>query len=371
MLGILGSAPVDHYNDGDKDYALEWCVLCAEPNDEADCGLHHFTGTLEQVSGSPYSLSSAPNCIAVAPGGGFLYVGTVSGIYLYSIGSGGALTIGNGGAVISSDIASAMQVSGSWLIDAFLPAAGTVQMNAIPINSSTGAYTGTGAPPFQPFNVGNARFADGPVSGRDQSVFALGTGGTIVVPFTAVNANPLGSKATVIPTVNSSGSALSVAVDPTNRLFYIGETLATRTSGGLRVFNYSSLSGALLRLRFSDRERRTVAERHFAHRVGRIRLRRQRPGQYRFGEHRMVSHHSLRNHVYDRCRQPYCFGDCPIGLAEDSDDDFVLAVSTGGSTASGDPDLEAFTMSSGALTAPIATVTGTDPVGADAVAALP
>ena len=28
------------------------------------------TGTLEQVSGSPYNLSSAPNCIAVAPGGG-------------------------------------------------------------------------------------------------------------------------------------------------------------------------------------------------------------------------------------------------------------------------------------------------------------
>ena len=66
------------------------------------------TGTLEQVSGSPYNLSAAPYCIAIAPGGGFLYVGTVSGIYLYSIGSGGALTIGNGGAVISSDIASAM-----------------------------------------------------------------------------------------------------------------------------------------------------------------------------------------------------------------------------------------------------------------------
>src|ERR1017187_8885207 len=85
------------------------------------------TGTLEQVSGSPYSLSSAPNCIAIAPGGGFLYIGTVSGIYLYTIGSDGALTIGNGGAVISSDIASALQVSGSWLVDAFSPATGSVQ----------------------------------------------------------------------------------------------------------------------------------------------------------------------------------------------------------------------------------------------------
>jgi hypothetical protein len=60
-----------------------------------------------------------------------------------------------------------------------------------------------------------------------------------------------------------------------------------------------------------------------------------------------------------------------VGLAEDSDNNFVLAVSNGGSTASGDPDLEAFTMSSGALTANIASKTGTDPVGAVAVAALP
>jgi len=31
----------------------------------------------------------------------------------------------------------------------------------------------------------------------------------------------------------------------------------------------------------------------------------------------------------------------PMGLAEDSDDNFVLSASSGGSTSSGDPDLEA------------------------------
>jgi hypothetical protein len=64
-------------------------------------------------------------------------------------------------------------------------------------------------------------------------------------------------------------------------------------------------------------------------------------------------------------------GVVPAGLAEDNEDNFVLAVSNGGSTSSGDPDLGGFTMSSGALTANIATYTGTDPVGAIAVAALP
>src|SRR5580658_9881360 len=51
------------------------------------------SGKLQTVSGSPYTLSVAPTCIAVAPGGGFLYVGTVNGIYLYTIGSGGSLTL--------------------------------------------------------------------------------------------------------------------------------------------------------------------------------------------------------------------------------------------------------------------------------------
>ena len=42
MFGILETAPVDHYNDGHKDYALERRLLCAEPDDEADRRLHHF-----------------------------------------------------------------------------------------------------------------------------------------------------------------------------------------------------------------------------------------------------------------------------------------------------------------------------------------
>lgn len=41
---------------------------------------------------------------------------------------------------------------------------------------------------------------------------------------------------------------LSVAVDTSNRLFYIGETLADSagTSGGLRAFNYASLTSTTL-----------------------------------------------------------------------------------------------------------------------------
>lgn len=337
------------------------------------------TGTLEQVSGSPYSLSSAPNCIAVAPGGGFLYVGTVSGIYLYSIGSGGALTIGNGGAVISSDVASAMQVSGSWLIDAFNPnSTGTVQMNAIPINSSTGAYAGSGTPPYQEFIVANSSVEQMALSPDGTNLFlALDTGGSIVVPFTAGNANPLGSTATVIPLANSDGAALSVAVDPTNRLFYIGETQAVSASGGLRVFNYSSLGTGTTRANPTQITGSPIASGGSAPNAilpiasgGYVYV---ANGQGNTGSGNVTWFPiSVSGSTYTiAAGSTISAGVVPKGLAEDSDKNFVLAISTGGSTSSGDPDLEAFSMSSGALTSNIASKTGTDPVGAWAIAALP
>jgi hypothetical protein len=336
------------------------------------------SGTLEQVSGSPYSLSSAPYCIAVAPGGGFLYVGTVSGIYLYTIGSGGALTIGNGGAVISSDVPTAMQVSGSWLIDAFSPAAGSVQMDAIPINASTGAYAGSGTPPYQAFNVTGASVYQMVLSPDATNLFvALQTGGTLVVPFTAGNANPLGSSALVIPVANSGGAALSVAVDPTDRLFYIGETQAVSASGGLRVFNYSSLGTGTPRSSPTQITGSPIASGGLSPNA----ILPIASGEYVYVANGQGNTGSGNVSWFPITASGTTYtiasgskitaGIVPISLAEDSDNNFVLAVSTGGSTSSGDPDLEAYTMSSGALTAAIISNTGTDPVGAKAVAALP
>jgi hypothetical protein len=336
------------------------------------------SGTLEP--GGSYSLSSAPTCIAIAPGGGFLYVGTVSGIYLYTIGSGGALTIGNGGAVIASDIPAGMVVSGAWLIDAFNPnTAGSVQLNAIPINASTGAYTGTGVPPYQAFTVANAAAQQMALSPDGTNLFvALGAGGTIVVPVTSTSSsNPLGSSATVIGVANSGGSALSVAVDPTNRLFYIGETLAVSDSGGLRVFNYSSLGTGSPRSAPTQITGSPIASGGLApNSILPI-----ASGEYAYvanGQGTTGSGNitwfpiTASGTTYTIAAGSHiAAGIVPVGLAEDSDDNFVLAVSTGGSTSTGDPDLEAFTMSSGALTANITSATGTDPVGAVAVAALP
>jgi 6-phosphogluconolactonase len=341
------------------------------------------SGTLGAVAGSPYTLSATPYSIAVSSGGGFLYVGTVNGIYLYTIGSSGSLTIGNGGSPVSSDIATAMVTSGSWLVDAFNTGSGAVQLDAIPIDSSTGLYTGSGgSPPYQTFSITNGKVIANQMvlsSDSDNLFLALGSGGTIVVPFTAANSNPLGSSATTIATANSSGSALSVAVDPTNRVFYVGETLANSSanSGGLRVFNYSSLGTGTRHPIPTQISGSPIATGGLAPNA----ILPIASGEYVYvanGEG-TTSNGNIAWFPLTASGTTYTIaagktvssGIQPMGLAEDSSDNFVLAASTGGSTSSGDPDLDAYTMSSGALTSAVTSKTGTDPVGAVTVVALP
>jgi len=209
------------------------------------------SGQLAGISGSPWVLQATPYAMAIEPtSGNFLAISTTSGVFAYPLTSGALGT----GSVISTDQAYAIQVdaTGSWLLEA-IPGTGGVTVGAIPIDSTTGATNGTEQ--TVSFAVANAsvqanRMA---ISGDNANIFiSLGAGGTLIVPFNAgvtAGTNPLSTKATTIAVATAAGSALSVAVDPgtTPRLFYIGETLANSagTSGGLRVFNYSSLTSTL------------------------------------------------------------------------------------------------------------------------------
>ncbi|HEY1159956.1 MAG TPA: hypothetical protein VGE83_04965 [Terracidiphilus sp.] len=211
------------------------------------------SGTLTALSGSPWTVEGAPYAMAMAPNGSFLVVSSTSGVFAYPITNG---TLGTA-TVVSTDQAYAVQVDAtdSWLVEA-LQGNGGVTLGAVPISSTTGANNGSEQ--TVSFTVANAAVQPNRlvISGDNSNIFAaLGTGGTIVVPFNASAAtgtNPFGTspKATTIAVANSSGSALSVAVDPstTPRLFYIGETLANSAgnSGGLRAFNYSSLGSSAL-----------------------------------------------------------------------------------------------------------------------------
>lgn len=210
------------------------------------------SGKLTAISGSPWTLTAPPYAMAISPSGNDLYVSTSGGVYVYPISSGSLETASAVGVSTDVDaVAIAVDTSGKWLVEALETGTGSVTMAAVPLNTSNG--TNNGAEATVSYSVTNAAVQNGKiaVSPDDAHVFvALGAGGTIAVPFNAgVSAgnNPFGNNAPVIAVAHAGGSALSVAVDPGDALFYIGESLGdpTGTTGGLRAFTLSSLAGTL------------------------------------------------------------------------------------------------------------------------------
>jgi len=325
------------------------------------------SGTLTALSGSPYTLSAAPVSIAIAPNGDFLYVGTADGIYLYTIGSTGALTLANNSAVISNDLAAAMKViattTNTWLVEAGPNAAA---LYAIAVNPTTGLLNSS-TEQEQSIALPAATVQQMAVSPDNTHVYvALGSSGTEEVVFAAGNADPFGGVAN-IPVKNSAGAAVSVAVDPSNRMLYVGETVASTgtNTGGLRAFNYSTLVEA------SGSPYATGGLAPYS-------ILPTADGSYVYVANRTVSGSSTGNiagfsfttsgttYTLTALSGTATAGTAPVALAEDSIGNYLLVVDFGGN-----PDLEAYTMSAGVLTSVLSSKTGTDPVAATAIAAAP
>lgn len=329
------------------------------------------SGSLATVNGSPYTLSSAPYSIAVDPTGNFLYVGTATGIFLYSIGSSGRLTLSNNANVISQDIATTMKVdsTGQWLLEA---GPNLAELLAIRINPSTGVPLST----TEQFTLLPAATVEQiTISPDNAHVFvALGSSGTQDVTFAAGQVTPFGSTFN-IPTLKAAGAALSVAVDPTNRLLYIGETAALSSStnaGGLRVLDYNTLtelSGSpfatgglspfvILPLPYGTNK-----------------------GNYVYVANRNVSGSStglISGFIVTASGSTISLtgmsstaaaGVAPVGMVQESTGNYLLVINFGGN-----PDLQAFTFDSataGKLNSALTSATGIDPVQASAIAAVP
>ncbi|HKF46514.1 MAG TPA: hypothetical protein VKB38_04100 [Terracidiphilus sp.] len=328
------------------------------------------------VTGTPVTLGAAPLSMAVAPTGGFLYVSTGGGIVAFSIGSGGTPTLLNNGQVISSDIPTAMAVdeTGTWLLES---TSGTGVLDAIPVSTTTGLVDSTRTE--QPVNLPNtdvnqiALSTSGTATPR---VFvAMGSGGTAVIPFTAsgANANPFGV-VSVIATKNTTGAAAAVAVDPNERLLYVGETVAitgnnVTQTGGLRVFPIGA-SGIGTEVSGSPYSTGGIgpsailATANYVY-VANKTVSGQTPGNITgypvSSTGGVYSLGTLINTVNA--------GDSTVGLAMDSTSTYVLAVNSSGS-----PDLSTFTFDKttpGKLDAGATAATGTDPVQATAIVAVP
>lgn len=327
------------------------------------------TITLNAITGSPYTIAAAPFAMALSPNGNFLYVSSAAGIYLYNVGSTGALTLSNNGQVISADPAYSMQVdpTGQWLIEA-VSGMGTV--NAIPLSTTTGAYNGNLQEAEATLPSANVQqLAVSPANSATPYVFvAMGASGTAVVPFTAANAKPFGGVARIVPK-GTLGGATSVAVDPGNKLLYVGETVAVSgtQTGGLRVFTIgasqiSEISGSP----FATGGTGPSAILATASNV--------------YVANKAVSGSSVGNitgftvasnaGTYSLTKvNTVNAGSGPTGLAKENTSTYLLAVNYGGN-----PDLSAYTFdatTAGQLNAGPKAATGSDPVQAVAVVALP
>jgi hypothetical protein len=330
------------------------------------------SGSLANISGSPYSLLSAPLSIAIDPKGNFLYVGTATGIFLYSIGSSGQLTLANNSNVISQDIATAMQVdpTGQWLLEA---GPNLKELLGIRINSATGLPLSSTE---QFALLPAATVQQIAVSPDSRQVFvALQSSGTQDIAFASGSTgSPFGSSLN-IPTISSGGAALSVAVDPSSRLIYVGETAArsgTSNTAGMRVFNYQTLvelSGSP----FATGGLSPIAILPLPNGANQ--------GNFVYVANRNVSGSTTGliqgflvtasggNYSVAPMNNSAAAGIATAGMAQDGLGNYLLVVNSGGS-----PDLQAFTFdatTAGKLDSAFTSATGTDPVQASAIAAAP
>ncbi|MGA2729566.1 MAG: hypothetical protein ABSE96_17300 [Terracidiphilus sp.] len=340
-------------------------------------GYYVKSGVLTQLFNNLTLPAATPLSIAIAPNGAFLYISTAGGIFDYTISSGQLTLVSS--TPISQDQAISMQVSpdNNWLIEI---QSGAYYVYAIPINSSNGTLSSSSE---------KEQFATLPAASVNQVAIspdgtyvfvAMGSGGTEAVPFNTGNAAPFGSVVIHIPTINSAGAALSVAVDPlqsgqtTPRLFYVGETVATSgsNSGGLRAFNFSTLGSGLKEISGSPFASAGLAP----YSILPIST-----GNYVYVVNRQVSGSSTgviagfsiasssSSYSLTALGSTFSVGTNPVALAEDSTGTFVFAVDYGGS-----PDLKGYTFDStnaGYLDSAVSAATGTDPVQASAIAAAP
>jgi 6-phosphogluconolactonase (cycloisomerase 2 family) len=287
-------------------------------------------GTLTEVSA--YTLSSSPLAIAVAPNNKFLYVSTANGIYLYTI-SGGTLTLYQSSAIADDPaVTMAVDSTNSWLVEA----SGSGYLYAIPITAATGYLNGSCSTCHATLTGTTVNQLT--IAPNNQYVFvACGTNGTAAFNFDATNSsNPLGSTSyATVPVVNTSssatlGAALSVAVDPSNRLVYIGETVAKSSSGGLRAFTLSS-SGELYELSDSP---------YSSGGTGPYSILPESSGDYVYVANwegtstGNINGFSIADsdstYTLTNLGNAVATGTKPMALAEDSNNNFVLAVSAGG-----------------------------------------
>ena len=199
------------------------------------------SGVLATISGSPITLPAVPTSVVVAPNNGFLFVGTTTGVFLYTIGTGAVLTEGNNNTVVylgpTQPEAMAIDSTNSWLI---IANKGSSELDALPISPTTGEATGSYVTASLNAATPGKMALTSAVSSVSTLFVALGSGGTEAISFNASNAKPFAATANVLNLASGSTGATAVGIDPTSTYAYVTETAAP--SNLLRVITIKTLT---------------------------------------------------------------------------------------------------------------------------------
>lgn len=330
------------------------------------------SSTPAAITNGSSTFAATPLSLAIAPGGGFLYVSTGDGIFAYSISSAGALTLLNTSQAISADLATDMVVdgSGTWLLESI---GGSAVLSAVPISATTGILDSTRT--VQTFTLPNTnlnQIAVSPANSTSPYVFvAMGAGGTEVIPITATSSDtPLGTGTVINALHNTKGGATTVAVDPSNRLLYVGETAAFTSgtqTGGLRVFTIGATK--ITEVTGSPYQTAGTGPSAILPLANFVYVANKSVGGSTTGN---ITGYPINSsggaYSLGTLINTIAAGTSPVGLTEDNTGTYVLAVNSGG------PDLSVYTFdttTTGKLDAGTTVATGTDPAVASAIVAVP
>jgi 6-phosphogluconolactonase (cycloisomerase 2 family) len=184
-------------------------------------------GTLTAATSSPYLIGITPTAMVVSRNSSFLYAASaattaspLAGIYGFSIGTGGALTVLNGGfSFVQQTPIAAMDVSadGNWLVVASTnDGLDPVTITAYPLSTSGSVGMATASLTYAPGGAAIVSAVKVAPSGNFISI-ALGTPGFITFPFnSSTGAISVGTQQNF---PSSTVGAYDIAIDSNNFLY--------------------------------------------------------------------------------------------------------------------------------------------------------
>jgi 6-phosphogluconolactonase len=194
---------------------------------------------LTGLAGLPTAVAYQPLSMVVTPANTFLYVASLSGIYVYTINSGGSLTAPAANPRPAGVYAAAMAISpdGQWLVALD---GTTQQLDIFQINTSTGALTSVTGVAVYSILSGTWTPTSICFSPNGQLIFAsLGTAGDVSFTFNTSSGVAVAAANLQVPTISTSDFGLTV--DSKSAYLYIARS---GTQGGIAVYSIGG-SGSL------------------------------------------------------------------------------------------------------------------------------